>query len=84
MKATINGVTKRFSFSPPSTTGRMWANKGWVFLFVTTDGVDLDGFEADYVSAVEGAGRPEFGNRLPATSSAQAFDDLPAPTTANE
>ena len=56
MKFTFNQYSMRFSFSPPSTSGRLWFNKGWMFLFLTGDGIELEPLEEAYIKAINGAG----------------------------
>lgn len=73
MKFTFNGNAMRFSFSPPSTSGRFWFNKGWLFLFLTGDDVDLEPVEERYVKSVEGAGM--LHNDLPLLPEADHGDD---------
>lgn len=55
-KFTMSRASMRFSFSPPHTAGRAWFNKGWLFLFLSPDGVELDTYEVIFLDAVEGAG----------------------------
>ena len=63
VKMTLSNSEMRFSFSPPSTSGRLWFNKGWLFLFITNDGVELKPIEKEYLKAVESAGN--YFNAMP-------------------
>lgn len=56
MQFNFNQNAMRFSFSPPTTSGRIWFNKGWMFLFITGDAVELEPIETNYVDAIESVG----------------------------
>ncbi|MEZ5328580.1 MAG: hypothetical protein R3F19_26345 [Verrucomicrobiales bacterium] len=53
-KVTVNRTSMRFRFSPPDTSGRLWFNKGWMFLFLTRDDIELEPLEDAYIKAVGG------------------------------
>lgn len=57
-QVSVEGMHYSFKVSPPATAGRFYANKGWVFLFLTTTGGDPEPLENAFIDAIDGASHP--------------------------